>query len=75
MTSPQPLALPAGPIANPSETGIPQMSLTQLEYEISQFEKPFRSDLMQMSKVLGEPAFRRYTAMCRAWRVTIRKKG
>lgn len=75
MTSPQPLALPMGPIGNPSHAGIPEMSLTQLNFEIAQYEWPFRRDLIRMSKGLGEPAFRRYTALCRAWRSTTRKKG
>lgn len=82
----QSLATPVGPIQNPSETGISEMSPAVLAHEVATFEVPFRchirvgnemtpgANLLMMREVLGEPSFRRYTALHRAWRAA-RKKG
>lgn len=64
-----------GPIQNPADAGISQMSETELLWELAETERPYpHRDQVCMSKSLSEPRFRRYIAVCRAWRAT-RKKG
>lgn len=63
------------PIQNPADAGISQMNESELLWELAELERPYpHRDQVCMSKSFSEPKFRRYIAVCRAWRAA-RKKG